>query len=370
MNKLVFSTSVYQEPAVVFSQKGQALLIFAGWKKGTAKASSRLLVMKRGVVSRAPDNISVEWVEKRTLEEARLEGHRSTTPCPVYDQKNDKLFLFFTCVEDTESQEETESSKTRLCFITSENLGETWSQVNDLTEHLQENCVAFSAGPGHGLQTESGRLIVPAHVYIQEEGTDGEPVPHMAALYSDDDGEYWQFGTTFSDRSTICQMAEVWENDAMLIYCSTLVEGGLRVEAFSSDNGLTFNTPGGQKSPKLPSSCQGGVVSFPAQEEDTHEGSQTPHKWLLFSHPASASTRGDLGVYVNTSPSDPKAWTKPWVIHRGPSGHSDLAYMGNGCFACVFEVGKKEDTNEVALKIFHYSNIKPDAEGTRICIIF
>ncbi|KAK2838142.1 hypothetical protein Q5P01_015354 [Channa striata] len=73
-------------------------------------------------------------------------------------------------------------------------------------------------------------------------------------------------------------------------------------------------------------------------------------KWLLYSHPTH-KCRKDLGVYLNESPPDPSKWSKPWIINPGPSGYSDLVYMGDGWFACLMERGEKIETEQIDLKV-------------------
>ncbi|XP_030582020.1 sialidase-2-like [Archocentrus centrarchus] len=50
---------------------------------------------------------------------------------------NKKLFLYFICVEDSINEEDqiiNFNNRTPLCYIKSMDLGETWSDVSDLTD--------------------------------------------------------------------------------------------------------------------------------------------------------------------------------------------------------------------------------------------
>ncbi|XP_039768566.1 sialidase-4 isoform X2 [Ornithorhynchus anatinus] len=90
---------------------------------------------------------------------------------------------------------------------------------------------------------------------------------------------------------------------------------------------------------------------------------QTP-TWVLYSHPTSARSRVNMGVYLSTFPRDANSWTEPWIIYEGPSGYSDLAYIGlpfSGvpmvelpavAFACLYENGTKSSYEQISFSMF------------------
>lgn len=60
-------------------------------------------------------------------------------PCPVYDSFTGTLFLFFIAVlgHTTEAyQLVTGNNVTRLCYVYSQDHGETWSPATDLTKKV------------------------------------------------------------------------------------------------------------------------------------------------------------------------------------------------------------------------------------------
>ncbi|XP_053315860.1 sialidase-4-like [Spea bombifrons] len=96
----------------------------------------------------------------------------------------------------------------------------------------------------------------------------------------------------------------------------------------------------------------------------TNQQFQTP-TWVLYSHPTSALSRVNLGVYLSPYPRDADSWTGPWVIYEGPSAYSDLAYMelpskGIGAdasppviaFACLYENGLVSPYEQISFSIF------------------
>jgi sialidase-1 len=69
------------------------------------------------------------------------------------------------------------------------------------------------------------------------------------------------------------------------------------------------------------------------------------HRWpsaqqpgvVLFSNPA--STQGRVQMTLRASFDDGKTWPKSLLLYAGPSAYSDLATLGNGNIACLFEAG-------------------------------
>lgn len=278
-------------------------------------------------------------------------------PCPVYEKATKTLYLFFICVKDGVAewwQRFTGINRARLCYVTSQDAGRSWSGVTDLTDLPDiKNWVTFAVGPGHGIQTESGRLIVPVYAYAPK-----RPLycnaPYALHLYSDNQGSTWQFGSRLQTKSVECEMAEVCDAaDVRLVYCNARSEGRYRVEALDHCNGAGFVTlPPTEKLVETGKGCQGSVVSFPPQPD------QSRNKWLLFTHPSDRSARIDLAVYMNKVPGDPEAWSKPWIINSGPSGYSDLAYIDGGWFACLMECGEQKETEQIACLVFNYDEVK------------
>ncbi|XP_030591247.1 sialidase-3-like [Archocentrus centrarchus] len=323
--------------------------------------------MKKGEVNSSVK--TVEWSELKVVEKAHIDGYRPMNPCPVYDKNKDehksKLFLFFICVEDSVTelwQKKLYSNKTRLCYITSKDFGETWSGVTDLTDKLTEikDWATFAVGPGHGIQTEDGRLIIPVNAHSSCCRTYFLCCclkSYALSLYSFNHGDSWKLGKMFETKSNECQMAEISKNH---IYCNARSMSGCRVETFSDDNGDKFGQDkSAKKLVETSSGCQGSVISFPAKN-GSHQSSE---KWLLFTHPTSKSSRIDLGVYLNKSPRDPRAWSEPWVINKGPSGYSDLAYIDDGWFACLFECGKQDIHEQIVFVTFTEDVIKKNIPG-------
>lgn len=372
----------YRIPALVYLRSSKTFLAFAEKRSSTSDNDAECLVMRRGHFRRD----SVEWeVPMKEVKEAHRSEFRTMNPCPVFEEKNGVLFLFFICVRKAVSefwQIFTGKNAARLCYVCSKDEGATWSPLHDLTESVigdkMQNWATFAVGPGHGIQLQSGRLIIPAYMYYIHCRWRAFQLPcftkpHAFNFYSDDYGETWQMGDIIADSKTVeCEMAEVLcQNGKYILYCNARTSHHCRAEALSDNCGSAFGKAHfASKLVEPPHGCQGSVVSFMVSE-DCHEEicpvseeervsllTSGGRSWLLFSHPVSKNKRADLGIYLNKSPLDFSGWEHPWIINHGPSGYSDLVVCKEGTlFGCLFECGALHACQEIAFTTFTLDSV-------------
>ncbi|XP_062983288.1 sialidase-3-like isoform X2 [Elgaria multicarinata webbii] len=373
----------YRIPALLYLPTESAFLAFAEERSSPRDEAAKFLVMRRG----QKEGNSVQWGPQESLKTAMLPEHRTMNPCPVYDQKSGRVFLFFICVQTyiTEGHQiRTGRNAARLCYVFSQDGGRTWSQTTDLTEQVigedLKNWATFAVGPGHGLQLSSGRLVVPAYTYYIHKRLFGYALscwikPHCFTFYSDDGGQSWGRSQLLETLWTSeCQVAELTcPDDSRVLYCSARTLHKYRAGAFCKDNGDQFVNPSLCKELyEPPHGCQGSVASFSprldlSQKKDASKStpllgvdpsstsSKSAKSWLIFSHPTHKRKRLDLGIYLNTSPLEKHCWKAPWVLHEGPSGYSDLAVCEEGeslTFGCLFECGVSCECEEIAFRLF------------------
>ncbi|XP_068926954.1 sialidase-3 isoform X2 [Petaurus breviceps papuanus] len=396
----------YRIPALLYIPPARVLLAFAEKRSTVDDTDALYLVLRRG---QRVDH-SVQWGPQVSLMEATLPGFRTMNPCPVWEQKSGRIFLFFICVRNhvTEQQQICSGKNAaRLCFVSSEDHGRSWSQIKDLTEEViheeVEHWATFAVGPGHGVQLQSGRLVIPAYAYHSSRWAClGLPFrcrarPHSLMFYSDDLGATWKHGHLIQAGPTIeCEVAEVMNSNGLpVLYCSARTPGRCRAEALSTDMGEHFEKPSlVRELYEPPHGCQGSVVSFRPrrglQEDEALNGasglssqpaslvSSTPEpeqnicrplsSWLLYSHPTSKRRRVNLGLYLNQAPLEAAHWSQPWILHRGPSGYSDLAALEEGLFGCLFECGEKHEYEQIAFHMFTdqelLSHIQDNSSGS------
>ncbi|XP_066444454.1 sialidase-3 isoform X2 [Eleutherodactylus coqui] len=354
----------YRIPALLHIPQPPIYLAFAEKRSSPKDQDALYLVMRRGVVRGG----GVQWEDMIAVRHAKLPSHRTMNPCPLYDAATQTVFLFFVCIK-TDCSERwqilTGRNAARLCYVTSHDHGKSWSLPKDVTKEVLgqdlKNCATFAVGPGHGLGSPSGRLIVPAYLYYIHSRVCGLPVPwktkpHSLIFYSGDHGETWHRGSGLWRQKTVeCEVAEVaCANGSDLLYCSARTSQHYRAEATSSPQSMEFGDAHFNKSLcEPPHGCQGSVVSYQPAEvhREEEDGGDEPHErclqktamsWLLYSHPTSSQKRVNLGIYLNKSPLAPSSWTLPWIINEGPSGYSDLAVCQDAhTFACLYECGKE-----------------------------
>nr|XP_020454414.1 sialidase-3 isoform X2 [Monopterus albus] len=371
----------YRIPALIYLRHHHTFLAFAEKRSSSLDQDAKILVMRRGTLK---DDGSVQWSSSQELSTACLPNHRTMNPCPVYEKNNKILFLFFICIwgETTERRQIiTGKNKTRLCYVSSSDDGQTWSQAKDLTESVIGETIhkwaTFAVGPGHGVQLENGRLIIPAYAYYVRYRCCSFPIPytvdpHSLSVYSEDFGQTWHIGKMLQKNSSECAMAEIIDHEGRgHLYCNARHNGGHRCEALSENSGVFFDKP--HMAPELvepPRGCQGSVVGFPAPEFVPNEDAESKacgtsllspdtQTWLLFMHPTNKSSRRDMGVYLNRSPLHSSGWDKLRIIHSGPSGYSDLAYIEDkDQFSCLIECGKGRELEQIAFMSFTLNDVR------------
>ncbi|KAM8815852.1 sialidase-3 [Rhynchonycteris naso] len=393
----------YRIPALLYIPPTHTFLAFAE-KRSTSRDEDALhLVLRRGLRT----GQSVQWGPLTPLMKAMLPGHRTMNPCPVWERKSGSVYLFFICVRGhiTERQQIVSGrNAARLCFICSRDSGHSWSDVRDLTEEVIGPAVkrwaTFAVGPGHGIQLQSGRLIIPAYTYYIPYWFFCFPLPckarpHSLMIYSDDLGVTWHHGRLIKPMVTVeCEVAEVTGRAGHpVLYCSARTPNRCRAEAVSTDHGECFQRPAlSRQLCEPPHGCQGSVVSFQPLEiprecrdpagKDALTVQQSPllesslrleqeagnqsESWLLYSHPTSKKRRVNLGIYLNRTPLEATCWSPPWILHCGPSGYSDLAALEEGLFGCLFECGTKRECEQIAFRLFTDQEILSHVQGNCI----
>uniref|UniRef100_A0A8C4VQM4 exo-alpha-sialidase n=1 Tax=Gopherus evgoodei TaxID=1825980 RepID=A0A8C4VQM4_9SAUR len=356
----------YRIPALLYIPPDM-FLAFAEKHSSSRNEDAEYLVLRRG----RKTGTSVEWGPREPLTSAVLPGHRTMSPCPVYERRSQTVFLFFIC------------NAARLCYVRSGNAGRTWSSLTDLTEQVigedLKDWATFSVGPGHGVQLRSGRLVIPAYTYHITARCCRLPLswgtqPRSLVFYSDDGGQRWH--------KVECQVAEVaCQGCDPVLYCNARTPCWCRAAAFSTDQGLTFECHS--------SCCQGSVVSFTLTtgllEADGMEERDAPapettcllnggnapsaiHRstvlWLLYSHPTGKCKRVDLGIHLNQSPLNEAKWEHPWLLYKGPWGYSDLGMCQEVpallLFGCLFECGVNHACEEIAFQLFCFEDLQKD----------
>ncbi len=307
----------YRIPALAVSPKGTVLAFCEARKNNCDDGDVIDIVMRRSF-----DN-GRTWDAMKVV---RGEGTNSINqPTPVVDRITGTVSLIFC-------------RNNQKVFITrSSDEGERWTQPVEITTQVKDPSWQYlGSGPGHAIQLKSGRLLIPAWA-----DTSPGPVTWPSAnwgkvqfsytFYSDDHGITWNRGRPLeSDMSDECQVVETSPGT---VYMNMRSRRGKhqRAYAWSKDGGVTWSKVAFD--PNLPEpSCQGSVIQFPMPADSGN------HRILLL-HPASSQQRARLTAQV--SDKEWRSWPVSKLIHKGPSGYSDLAIAADRTILCLYEADQQ-----------------------------
>ncbi|XP_074860555.1 sialidase-2-like isoform X2 [Carettochelys insculpta] len=356
----------YRIPALLYIQQHSTILAFAEEREGGRDETAKVIVMRRGTYD--GDKCRVEWDLMKKIVEAQLQGYRSMSPCPVYDEVDKKVILFFIAVKGniSEGQQIKErKNRARLCQVTSNDCGRSWSGVKTLTEEASQEWVTFAVGPGHGLQlnNETRSLVIPANAYwLLDDKND--PSQHPFCFVSDDHGQTCTWGKYLAKEvAGECQVAELSSGKKRMLYCNARSQGPYRIQAVSDNDGKNFDSSQEIKElvePTKENGCQGSIIVFPRASNMMSD----QDKCMLYSHPTGKKCRRCLGLYLNKDPSKPEKWSKPVVIYKGYCAYSDLQHMGVGpdsspLFGCLFEFGCLSQYEKIIFCMFTLKQVFP-----------
>jgi sialidase-1 len=255
-------------------------------------------------------------------------------PCPVYDKDTGTIWLFLTGNDGTISEADIIANKgrRRVLVMHSEDLGETWSAIEDMTGTLSRaNWTWYATGPCHGLRTKSGRLVIPCdHIVYPLVGGTVHQSYSSHIVYSDDHGKTWHIGGDLSATTNECCAAE--SKDGLLYITLRRVPGnGQRGFSLSEDGGASWKPAADTGIPDP--TCQASVIAGPVAGKDGFY----PLYLTNASHP---KERRDLTL--RTSYDGGKTWPDKRIVEEGFSAYSDLAIIDKDHLAVFYEAGGSE----------------------------
>ncbi len=251
-------------------------------------------------------------------------GESWANPTPVQDASTGAIFLFYALNE--------KNSSSRVFFKKSEDDGMSWSDPTEITSLFGENQHGWTfhlPGPGHGIQLENGRLLVP--VWHRK------PVSHpplernygVNCIYSDDGGLNWKVGDdTPIGELNESQLVEQANGDVLLIGRTyTPEDGSWQAKVWSKDGGQTWS-----QTLEYDNGLTGRVCDIGLTRYNLH-----PHL-ILASQPAHPKHRENLTIRL--SKDEGRSWVTSKLLQEGPSTYSDLAMLPDGTVVCLYGHGK------------------------------
>ena len=304
------------------------------------------------VMRRSTDN-GTTWDEQRVI--AHVEGEIQQNPvalaqglaqpgevtynnlAPIVDVEG-RIIHFLFAVEYA-----------RIYYMRSDDDGDTFSQPVDVTAAFdafrpEYDWKVVATGPGHGIQLDNGRLLVP--VWLSD-GTGGHAhrPSVVATVYSDDQGETWQRGDIVVRHPELVNPSETLA--VQLVDGSVMLN--IRHESDEHRRAISVSPDGATgwselrfQPELLEPVCMGSFIRLSTTDNSDKNR-------LVFVNPDSDEPRDPdnpnanhkrQNVSVQLSYDEGASWTVKKVLEAGPSGYSDLAVGPDGTIYCFYERGQ------------------------------
>ncbi len=230
--------------------------------------------------------------------------------------------------------------------------GLTWSNPVDLTAVVaglrsQYNWRVVASGPGHAIQLNAGRLLVPLWISTSEGAKNGHGPSVVTTLYSDDSGANWKVGeiagkpTPTDDWKSVGEpIAVELSGGRVMMNLRTSTKRDRRLVTISPDGISRWSRPQFDDALREPG-CMASLVrlSLPTSGEKSR---------ILFSNPdtlkaragqtgAPGTSRARENLTIRLSYDEGKTWPVSRVLDGGRSAYSDLAVLPDGTVLCLYE---------------------------------
>ena len=332
----------YRVPAIAVSTRGTVLAFVEARKSASGDWGWQDILMRRSVdggrtwdgprsIARVPGGVQLNPVAvAQNLDKPGDDTYNNVVP--VVDGKSGELHVLF-CTEYA-----------RCYVMHSRDDAKTFSAPADITSTFEQfrrdyNWKVIATGPGHGIQLENGRLIVPTWL---SDGTGGHAhrPSIVSVIYSDDHGRTWKRGDVVVRDGELKNPSEtvavqVLDGRVMLNIRSESPQHR-RAVSFSKDGATNWTRPLFDLQLVEPV-CMGSIVRL----------SKKPNR-ILFANPHSTEPRDAAhpegshkrqNVTIKMSLDDGRTWPVAKSLEPGVSGYSDLAVGPDGTVYCIYERG-------------------------------
>jgi len=330
----------YRIPTLVYTQKG-TLLAFAEARVGNASDWAGMSL----VMSRSLDKGKTWEPMKKLASSEKKPVHNAVAIIPHDSNKIHFLYCH---------------NYNQAFYMESEDDGQTFSEPVDITHVFEEykpdfKFRVFATGPGHGIQLDNGRLIVPVWL-----GRRHNHRPQVASvIYSDDNGKKWHRSEVILEplinpgENGAVQLAD----GSVLLNLRNETEISRRAVSISKDGATNWSKPVFDEA-LLEPVCFGGIIRL------TNEKKENKNR-ILFVNPD--SIEGEPTVVFNLRPrqnlsvkisyDECKTWPVSKTIEPDSSGYADLAVGEDYIIYCLYErncpIDKDFHTEAITLARFN-----------------
>jgi hypothetical protein len=229
------------------------------------------------------------------------------------------------------------SADSSTVYVTSsKDGGATWSERRSLAglfDHFPYNWAMHGPGPGHGIQLDSGRLLLTvSHRTIISGVPTAERHYGASTVYSDDHGSTWQAGGEVpmaAGYPTVGEARLVQREDGTVVMNSRPGSGNdwPRDIAVSADDGLTWSPPTMDFSPGLFNGVDTSLLRYTGGPRSRGVNR------VLFSRP-DAPMRWNMTVAVSYDEGDSFRYARS--VNTGRGYYSDLARLSDGTIVLLY----------------------------------
>jgi len=315
--------NTFRIPSVIATPRGTLLAFAEARREGAGDAGDIDLVMKRS------EDDGVSWSPLQVVGD-----HGPNTfgnPCPVVDRTTGTIWLLTTQNRGTDREKDiiagTSQAGRSVAVLHSTDDGVTWSAPVDITASVkQADWTWYATGPGVGIQTRTGRLVIPANHAVS-----GTASHHSHVVFSDDGGRSWQIGGSADAGTNESQVVELADGRLMLNMRNHPPKAeNFRMVATSDDGGRTWS----QAKPDRV------LIEPPAQASLLRwtTAAAGGRNRLVFSNPASARRER---MTVRVSEDEGATWPASRVVHEGPAAYSSLVVLPDRSVGLLFERGDR-----------------------------
>jgi len=324
----------YRIPSVIATSKGTLLAFAEARRTGAGDAGDIDLVVRRS------HDDGDSWSPMQIVGDNG--PNTFGNPCPVVDRNTGSIWLLTTQNRGTDREKDiiagTSGASRTVWAMKSEDDGVTWSTPSEITSSVKRpDWTWYATGPGIGIQTMSGRLVVPAN---HAEAGSGVHRSHL--LFSDDGGRSWRLGASSEAGTNESQVVELTDGRLMLNMRNHPAKPeNFRMIATSADGGETLSVAFADRA----------LIEPPAQASILRMSSArtTDRSRLLFANPASTKRER---LTVRLSYDDGKSWTLAHVVHDGPAAYSSLVVLRNRSIGLLFERGARSPYERITFARF------------------
>jgi sialidase-1 len=313
--------NTFRIPSLIATGRDTLLAFAEGRREGSGDAGDIDLVLKRS------SDGGQTWSPLQVVGDNG--PNTFGNPCPVVDRTTGIIWLLTTQNRGTDREKDIIAGASQagrsVAVLRSTDDGVTWSAPEDITGSVKQfDWTWYATGPGVGIQTRSGRLVIPANHAVL-----GTGVHQSHVVFSDDGGRSWQVGGSADPGTNESQIVELGDGRLMLNMRNHPPKAeNFRMVATSADGGRSWS----QAKPDV------ALIEPPAQasliRSTTLEANGRDR--LLFSNPASVRRER---MTVRISEDEGATWPVSRVVHEGPAAYSSLVVLPDRSIGLLFERG-------------------------------